>query len=63
MDSLCVVVEFNVLEYLLVSLFVAVITGILNKLSFQSSIKRFHDGIIIWITFAAHALPKTIAHQ
>ncbi len=51
MNSLCVVVEFNVLEYLLASLFGVIITGILNKLFFQSSIKRFHDGIIIRIAF------------
>ena len=61
MDSLCVVVEFNVLEYLLASLFGVVITGILDKLSFQRAIERFHDGIIIGITLAAHALPKTIS--
>ena len=45
MDSLCVVVEFNVLEYLLPSLFGAAIIGILDKLSFQRAIERFHDGI------------------
>ena len=37
MNSLCVIVEFNVLEYLLPSLFGVVITGILNKLSFYGS--------------------------
>lgn len=34
MDPFCVVVEFNITEYVLPSLFRVVVVGILSKLSF-----------------------------
>lgn len=47
MNTLCVVVELNVLKNLFRSLFRVAITGILHMLSFYNPIERFHDGLII----------------
>ena len=63
MNPLRVVVELNIFEYVLPGLVRVVIVGIMNKLSFQRTVERFHNSIVIRISFTTHALAKAIAHQ
>ena len=60
MNAFSIVIGLNILKDVHLSLFVIAIFGILNKLSFQSVVEGFRDGIVTGVPLAAHTLNATV---
>lgn len=52
MLSYAVVVQFSKTKQCLTRLILCFESSIVNKLSFQRLIERFHERIVVWIAFA-----------